>query len=136
MQSCQWNWKFIVENHIDKEIDAEDKATEPGTTIDPKPKWRVEPNESQVVKLQSKQSDVNTQGGGLKFGLTCGCTPQKVYFYVLGTKCGLSPCSFDEALKSRKDLAQMNFGEIYSVSAWYDSKKAEGRIVFRPRQTK
>jgi hypothetical protein len=118
------NWKFIVENQIDKDIDAEDKATQPGTTIDPNPKWRVEPHENQVVKLHSKESDINSQGGGLKFGLTCGCTPQRAYFYVLGTKCGISSSSFDEAQKNIKDMAQINFGEIYTVQAWYDSKKA------------
>ena len=124
MQSPEWNWKFIVENRIDREIDAEDKATQPGTTIEPNPKWRVEPYQSQVVKLQSKQSDVNTQGGGLKFGLICDCKPQKVYFYVLGTKCGISSSSFDEAQKNINDVAQMNFGENYTVQAWYDTKKA------------
>lgn len=63
--------------------------------------------------MYSKESDVNTQGGGLRFGLTCGCTPQKVYFCALGTKCGLSTCSYEDAFKSAKDVAQLYFGEIY-----------------------
>ena len=41
MQSCEWHWKFVLENQIDREIEAEEKRTQLGTTLEPDPMWRV-----------------------------------------------------------------------------------------------
>lgn len=123
MQSSEWKLKFTVDNRIDRDIDAEDKETLPGVTLEPNPKWKVEPNEKQIFNLDSKQTDVNSQGGGIKFGLFFVGKPMKIYFYVLGTQCGLSVSSFEEAKKTTAQVARLNFGETYKVVAWYDDKK-------------
>lgn len=60
---------------MDKDIDGVQMTAEKGTTLNPEPRWVIEKGRKHAFELHSKETDKNTQGGGLRFGVTCGYVP-------------------------------------------------------------
>ena len=99
---CEWRWPFVVKNQVDRTVETNNSQLEPNTQLVPPVPWNVESGDNKAIEFSC---NVAGGGGGIEFELTCGCTREKVFFYVLGDKCGLTNAGFAESKKQLKDKA-------------------------------